>query len=118
VAVTAVALVPLFLVLANFISQVPSTPPTNQPPRPDFLGTLLLTLGVVVIGAILAFIGEIGGVVLGLWRVGTRYGETVIKVGAIFTVIPLLSTVAPILILVGALEVKGRLAHFQSPAVI
>jgi len=51
----------------------------------------------------------IGGQILGLWRVGTRYNETTIKVGAIFTIVPLLNIVGPILVLIGALEAKGRL---------
>ena len=54
-------------------------------------------------------VGVIGGQILGLWRVGSRYNETVIKVGAIFTIIPLLNIVAPILVLIGAYQVKGRL---------
>jgi len=62
-----------------------------------------------VIAGILALIGIIGGQILGLWRVGTRYDQTLIKLGAIFTIIPLLNIVAPILVLIGAYEAKGRL---------
>jgi hypothetical protein len=35
----------------------------------------------------------------------------VLKLGAIFTIIPLVNIVAPVLILIGAYQVKGRLGH-------
>jgi hypothetical protein len=113
IAVVAVALVPLLLELPNLISQVPVTSTT---PSADFIsaiGTLLLAALVVSVGGIMVLIGAIGGVMLGLWRVGARYGETIIKVAAIFTIIPLLSIVAPILVLIGAYQAKGRLGKPQ-----
>jgi hypothetical protein len=58
----------------------------------------------------MAFVGIVGGQVIGLWRIGERYDAAVIKLGAIFTVVPLLNVVAPILVLIGVHEAKGRLA--------
>ena len=57
-----------------------------------------------------ALVGTVGGQLLGLWRVGSRYNSTIIKVGAIFVIIPLLNFVAPILILIGAYQVRGSLS--------
>jgi hypothetical protein len=50
---------------------------------------------------------------LGLWRVGTRYNETLLKVAAIFVILPLLNIVAPILVIVGAHGAKTRLVQLQ-----
>jgi hypothetical protein len=61
-------------------------------------------------GALLALIGGVGGLILGVWRIGSKYDETMLKAGAIFIVIPFLNILAPILILLGASSVKGRLA--------
>jgi Protein of unknown function (DUF973) len=70
----------------------------------------LLTFSLLAfVGGILALIGFVGGQILGLWRVGSKYDETVIKLGSIFVVIPFLNIVAPILILVGASQAKGKL---------
>ena len=72
------------------------------------LGPLLAGLALVVIGVILELIGVIGGQILGLWRVGERYGQTTLKVGAILTIVPLLSIAAPILVIVGISGAKQR----------
>jgi len=97
--------------LPDLISRATVTPGGALPP--SFLalfGSLGIDFVLVGLGGILALVGLIGGQILGLWRVGTRYNETTIKVGAIFTIIPLLNIVGPILVLIGALEAKGRLA--------
>jgi hypothetical protein len=70
---------------------------------------LLFSAAIASIGGIVVILGVIIGQILGLWRVGSRYDETTIKIGAIFGIIPLLNFVAPILILVGALQARGRL---------
>jgi hypothetical protein len=49
-------------------------------------------------------------VILGLWRVGTRYDETIIKLGGIFSIIPILNIAAPVLVLVGAHSARNKLA--------
>ena len=102
------AVVLLFNGLPNLIAQAPTTGTPNATFM-SAVGGLLLFVGFAFIGAIIALIGLIGGEILGLWRVGSRYNDTVIKLGAIFVIIPLLNIVAPILILIGAAQVKGRL---------
>jgi hypothetical protein len=98
--------IPLFLTLSSFLSQIAATQTT------PFVGTMwpgfIVALALLVIGGILAIIGVIGGEILGLWRVGTRYDSTIIKVGAIFVVIPLLNYVGPILLLIGSLDAKKK----------
>ncbi len=74
-----------------------------------FLGGLVITS----IGGIIAFVGIIGGPILGLWRMGSRYDDTLIKVAAILLIIPLLDFVSPILLLVGAHNVKNRIFPAQ-----
>ncbi len=64
----------------------------------------------LALGGVLTIVGVVGGLILGLWRVGERYGETTIKVGAVFTIIPLLNVVGAVLILMGARQARGRLA--------
>jgi hypothetical protein len=65
------------------------------------IGLLLGGLGLLVLGAILLLIGGIL-VLIGIWRMGTRYNQSLIKVGAILLIIPFLDIVGVILIYVGA----------------
>lgn len=78
------------------------------------LGSIIL-LGVILvgIGVLLALIGTIGGVILGLWRAGSRYGQGVLKVGAIFAIIPFLSIISPILVIIGISAAKGKVGQAQ-----
>jgi hypothetical protein len=99
----------LFNSLPAIIAQAPSSGSTPSSAFMSSIAGLLAFAALAFIGGILALIGVIGGQILGLWRVGSRYNETVIKLGAIFVIIPLLNIVAPILILVGASQAKGRL---------
>jgi hypothetical protein len=87
----------------------------SQQPVPVFsLGAvstvaLMLLLSVLILlGGLMALAGAIGGMVLGLWRVGVRYNETIIKIGAIFTIIPFLNYIAPILIIIGINSCIGK----------
>lgn len=103
---------------AFLINSIPrliaNVPPQGGPFSPDFtsvFGSLFADFGLILIGAVLALIGVIGGLILGLWRVGSRYNQTAIKIGAIFEIIPLFNIVAPILILVGANDAKNVLAR-------
>ncbi len=82
--------------------------------------TFWIGLALVVIGAIAALVGEIG-VLIGIWRLGTRYDDPLFKAAAILTLIPILSIVAAILILVGvhnARERVQRLAVGVPPATL
>ena len=99
----------IFNDIPAIIAQAPRTSGTPSSAFFSVIGSLVLAGLVAAIGGILALIGLIGGQILGLWRVGSRYNETTIKLGAIFVIIPLLNLVAPFLILIGAYQVKGRL---------
>jgi len=82
----------------------PSTAFFNQ------FSTIFVYFGLMLLGGLLTLIGYIGGLILGLWRVGSRYNQTTLKVGAIFQIIPLLNIIAPILIILGANEAKNTLS--------
>jgi uncharacterized membrane protein len=65
----------------------------------------------IFFGFILAVVGWIG-LVIGLYRIGNRYNSTITKVGAILTILPVVSLIAPILVIVGVTssihEVQSR----------
>jgi hypothetical protein len=102
---------PMLSNVSSLITQAPVTP-GGVPSQAFFssLSSLLVYFVLLVLGGILALVGVIGGVILGLWRVGERYDQTIIKIGAIFFVIPLLNIIAPVLLLVGAWEAKKQIA--------
>ncbi len=79
------------------------------------LTSLLIGAVFVIIGAILVFLGDIIGIILGLWRVGTRYDNTLIKVGAIFFIIPYLDILAPILVFIGSNSVEHQIGMPSNP---
>ena len=71
--------------------------------------------GFVLIGAIVALIiGEVG-LLVGVWRFGSRYNEGLFKAAAILYIIPFASVVAPILVYIAAGSVEGRLRQFMPP---
>jgi len=78
-------------------------------------GTLLGLLAVLGVAGIVAFVGFIG-LLIGIWRLGTRYDETMFKVGAILLIFPVLNLVALILILLAARSARGHLHGTSSPA--
>ena len=86
-------------------------------------GVAALSLSLVLFGAVLAIIaaillilGDIIGIILGLWRVGERYDNTLIKVGAIFYIIPYLDVLAPVLVFIGANSVEKKLETSHPPS--
>lgn len=78
------------------------------------VGTVLGLAAVLGVTAIVAFIGVIG-LLIGIWRLGTRYDEAMFKVGAILFIFPVLNFVALILILVAARSTSRRLQSVSSP---
>jgi hypothetical protein len=76
-------------------------------------GGLLGILGILAVGGILALTGYIG-LLLGIWRLGSRYDSTAFKVGAILLIFPLLNLVAAALILVSARSTRAQIAHGAS----
>lgn len=79
---------------------------------PSVLGVLFPLEGVVVL---LLLVGEVGGEVLGLWRVGERYGETLIQIGGVFYIVPLLNVVAPILVYAGCGRAQAKIRGQHQP---
>lgn len=69
------------------------------------VGGLILLLGLF---AILALVGWIG-FLLGVWRLGSRYHESLFKAGAILLIFPVLNLIGVILILVGARNARAQL---------
>jgi uncharacterized membrane protein len=73
------------------------------------LGNFLGLFALLGLAGILALIGYLG-LLVGIWRLGSRYGESMFKIGAILLLIPLLNFVGVILILVAARSARGRIA--------
>ena len=65
------------------------------------LGLFFGGIALLLIGAIVALVGFIG-ILIGIWRLGTRYDDVLYKVGAILLIIPFVNLVGAILILIGA----------------
>ena len=84
----------------------------------EALSLSLVLFGTVlaIIAAILLILGDIIGIILGLWRVGERYDNTLIKVGAIFYIIPYLDVLAPVLVFIGANSVEKKLETSHPPS--
>lgn len=59
-------------------------------------------------GLFLAFLGWIG-MLIGIYRIGSRYHSTVTRIGAILYIIPIVSIVAPILVFVGIHGIRKQL---------
>lgn len=103
--------IPLFDALPNLISQIPVTPGSAIPPGlASTIASLIFYFILVAAGGLLAFVGLIGGQILGLWRIGSKYGETILELGAVFAIIPFLNMVAPVLVIVGANQARNRLS--------
>jgi hypothetical protein len=94
------------LVLSDFFSVVACAQAKASSSCLDLnqlLGAVLLIFG----GLFLAFLGWIG-LLIGIYRIGKRYNSTITKVGAILSIIPIVSVVAPILVLIGLQQVLTR----------
>ena len=103
-------IVGLFVTLAElgpFFSSI-SQNQGQAPTLSNGVGILLGASAVEGIGGIAILIGYIGGIILGVWRMGSRYNETLFKIAAIFLIIPLLQIIAAILILVGVPSAKAK----------
>lgn len=102
------------LITLSELGAILSSLPQNQGQSPTIPGGVGIFLGAVAlegIGGIAVLVEYIGGVMLGIWRMGARYKETLFKVAAIFLIIPLLQLVAPILILIGTPSAKAKVFH-------
>ena len=71
-------------------------------------------IALIGLGAILSLVGVIG-LILGNWRTGTRYGQGMLKAGAILTIIPFVSIVGYVLLLVGYLKAGSMIRSGWTP---
>ena len=78
------------------------------------LGAVLGLIAGLLIVAIVAFIGYVG-VLIGIWRLGTRYNDGLFKAGAILLIFPVLNLVALILIAVAARSHRDELQRGVAP---
>ncbi len=108
-----VGLIPLFGMLSPLLSNIAQNPTYTL--TGGQVADLSAAAALIVIGGILSIIGVIGGEIFGLWRVGTRYDSTAIKISAISIVIPYLNWVGPVLLLVGVLDAKNKLERQSRP---
>jgi hypothetical protein len=79
-----------------------------------FTGTFYGGTALLAIGAIVAVVGYIG-VLVGIWRLGSRYERSLFKVGAILLLIPYLNLVGAILIWAGARGARREVEPFTFP---
>ena len=104
--------VPHFNAFPGLLSQAPPASGATAPAGfASAAFSVIVYFVLIAIGGMLALVGLIGGQILGLWRAGSKYDDMLLKLGAIFAIIPFLNAVAPILIIVGALQVKGRVSE-------
>lgn len=109
VVLASAAAYPLFNELPTIVALAPTTP--GGTPTAAFTSAIVSFFFVFVllgVGGIVVLVGLIGGQILGVWRLGSKYDETLLKLGAIFVIIPFLNIVAPILMIVGANHAKNR----------
>jgi hypothetical protein len=71
-------------------------------------GNIFTIIALIGLGGLLSFVGWIG-LLLGLWRIGSRYDSSMTKIGAILSIVPVVNIVSPILILVGVMGVERKL---------
>ncbi|HXW66790.1 MAG TPA: DUF973 family protein [Thermoplasmata archaeon] len=71
-------------------------------------GSLLLALGLLLIFAIIVIVGFVG-LLVGIWRLGTRYQDDRFKVGAVLLIFPFINVVGAVLVLVAARRSQERL---------
>ena len=114
----AVVLVTLLLV-ALFVELLPALSclgagDTNTSACLNVGALLALGIGVIVVG-IVALIGYIG-LLVGIWRLGTRYDDPMFKVGAVLLILPLVGIAGAVLILVAARAALRGLGTRPSPS--
>lgn len=96
----------ILLYLVSQASQCAGTGPLTGSCLP--VTSLLWTAALLFVALIVGLVGYIVGILLGIWRMGTRYRNDLFKVGAILLIFPYLSFVGWILVLVGSFQVEHR----------
>jgi hypothetical protein len=110
-----VVLIGLYAWTLELLLSFQSCAGTTSPVPSSCVPVALLVAAVLLLAvAVVALVGYIG-MIIGIWRLGTRYDDTKFKVGAILLIFPVLNLVGAILILVAAHE--GRRVHSAAPPV-
>jgi hypothetical protein len=109
----------LIVGLGLIVGPITMTP--SQSASTPYLGLVISGALLIVVSLVLSLVGVIGGEILGLWRVGTRYGESLIQIGGILLIIPLLNIFAPILVYIGSSSALAKVNTkasntYQSPS--
>lgn len=89
-------------------------------PFPDSCITTTLfyqSVALLGIGAVIALVGYIG-VLIGLWRVGSAYADSAIKVGTVLLIFPFLNVIGAILILVRVSEHRSTRFGATPPGLV
>ncbi len=73
-------------------------------------GALAVLFGLLLVVAIVALIGCIG-LLIGIWRLGTRFDESGFHVGAILVIFPFVNVLGYVLILLAARSARHRLEN-------
>jgi len=110
------ALYPLLTQLNGTLTCINSTMNNHTAAAGCISGSLAALVLLVALAGLLALIGYIG-LLMGIWRLGTRYDNGLFKAGAILTIIPVFNIVGAILVLVAAHSARERLDRAPSPVV-
>lgn len=102
-----VLLLALLALIASFVPILESAS-SGTPLSPGSFAYLGLFALVLFVFGIAGLVGFIGGAMLGIWRIGSRFDNSLLKAGAIFLIIPFLSIVGPILILVAIHQLREK----------
>jgi Protein of unknown function (DUF973)/zinc-ribbon domain len=100
-------------VVEPLLAQAGSAPVS---PPPSLVSDLLSLFAIIIVLAIVALVGLIGGVILGLWRTGSRYSKDMIKAAAILVIFPYVDIVGYILVLIGTHQIGKEIAGRHAPA--
>ncbi len=95
-----------FLVLIGGLAAALANPNSS-------IGLFLGALALFALGGLAAFVGIIG-IILGLWKAGQRYDNSLMKVGGILYIIPFADVIAPILVFLGTREIEAKLSTSAS----
>lgn len=99
----------LVLFLGGFVQLLACIGPSSSIPASCIpLGLILGGAALLLIGVIVLLIGYIGTLVA-IWRLGTRYDDSMFKIGAVLFIIPFLSIVGQILVLVAASGARTKI---------